>query len=260
MGLSSLPADATSIETLVLFPFQPDPKRTEKWLIGALIALVAGFFPVLPYALLLGHGARISRDVQAGRPPTLPEWHDLTTYLIDGFKMIGVGVVYSLPALVLLFGANGVVFGSMAILIVASGGELDRLDSNVFSFSLIGGQLVFFSLIVLGTILMLIGVALAVPAIQHMLATGRFASAFDVRAWWPMLRTNISGWLIAFAVLFGVNLVLGLMINVLLFSLVFCILLPIAGPLFQVFPAWVGAALYADAYRVGRERHSKGIA
>ncbi len=261
MTFSSSPSVAANpIETLVLFPFQPDPKRTETWLIGGLIALAAGFVPLLPYALLVGHGARISRDVQAGRPLMLPEWQDLATYLIDGFKVLGVSLVYCLPAIVLLFAGYGVVFGSMIIPFVASGGDPDRLDPTVFGMSIVGGQVVLFSLVGIGTILLLIGLALASPAIQHMLATGRFASAFDMRAWWPMVRTNISGWLLAFLVLLGINLVLSLMINVLVLTVILCVLLPIVAPLVQLYLTWVGAALFAEAYRVGRERQSTGVA
>lgn len=253
-------ASSNTVEKLIFFPFEADPKRIEKWLIGGLIALVAGFVPILPYAVLLGHGARISRDVQAGQAPRLPDWQDLATYLIDGLKIVGVGLVYSLPALVLLFGSYAAMFGSMFLPVIVSGGDPDRLDPAVFGLSLVGGQLVFFGLIGLGIVLMLIGLALAAPAIQHMLATGRFAAAFDLRAWWPLVRRNFGGWLVGFAVLFGVNLVLGMILNVVFFTVVLCALLPFLGPLVQAYLVWVGAALFADAYRVGLERTRAGVA
>jgi hypothetical protein len=123
---------------------------------------------------------------------------------------------------------------------------------------MVGGQLVFLGLIGLVFVLMVIGLALAAPAIQHMLATGRFAAAFELRSWWPIVRLNVGGWLVGFALLFGVNLVLGLILNVVVFTVVLCVLLPFLSPLVQAYLAWVGAALFADAYRVGRERTRAG--
>lgn len=72
-----------------------------RWLtkigIGALIALV----PILNFSLA-GYSVEIIRRLMRSESEVLPEWDDLGNYFIDGLKLWVIGLVYSLPFLVLI--------------------------------------------------------------------------------------------------------------------------------------------------------------
>lgn len=79
-----------------------------KILIGAAILLIGILFfwlllipPLLAAALLMGYGVEITRRVIRGNPLVLPEWENWGALLVDGLKVIVIGIVYALPAIVI---------------------------------------------------------------------------------------------------------------------------------------------------------------
>lgn len=82
-----------------------DPKWGQKVLLAGLLSLIPIFGPVW----VLGWSLGITRQVIAQRLQTLPEF-DLAQDLLRGLKACGIGLIYSLPILVVIV-SLGIGFG-----------------------------------------------------------------------------------------------------------------------------------------------------
>jgi hypothetical protein len=233
------------LKTIISFPFQD-----ERWVSKLLIACVwvfLGFIPVLPYLLLLGYVALIILEVVEEGKPSLPEWDDLSRIFTHGFRLFGVGFVYSLPFLLLMVLGYGVMILSIFTV------ESSVVSEGVGFLSVLGSYLVGFGLIGLG-VLLAFGTSVFLPiAGCHAVVEGEFAAGFRFREWWPIFRANWDGFLISFVLLFGGGMVAYYAAQFLVFTVVLCCLYPIVIGVLSVYFLIVGGALFAQAYRVGRE-------
>jgi len=84
----------------------------EQWITKILIAgaiLLLGFvfswallIPlILAFALMSGYMVEVIRGVLRGDLDELPDWDEWGTYLVDGLKVIVIGIIYSLPMILL---------------------------------------------------------------------------------------------------------------------------------------------------------------
>ncbi len=78
------------------FVFEDDGWIT-KLLIGGIILLI----PIIGWLVVAGWMLEIGRRVAAGEPAVLPDWNDFGAYLVRGLKAFVVGLVYSLPVIIL---------------------------------------------------------------------------------------------------------------------------------------------------------------
>ena len=78
------------------------PQEDPDWIKKVAIAGVVTLIPVVGGLLLWGYMIEIARRVIAGESPVLPEWSDFGGFLKKGFFYFVVGLVYSLPLIVLL--------------------------------------------------------------------------------------------------------------------------------------------------------------
>jgi len=89
------------------FVFEDDQWIT-KILIGAAILLLGTVFSwvlliplILAFALLGGYMVEIMRYVMRGDLGKLPEWDDWGKLIADGLKVVVIGIVYSLPIIII---------------------------------------------------------------------------------------------------------------------------------------------------------------
>ena len=79
-------------------------KDDERWMtklgIGAAVQFLV--FLIFPIFLLPGYMLQIMRNVRDGVEPSLPEWDDWGTLLMDGFTIIAAQLVYTLPLWLLM--------------------------------------------------------------------------------------------------------------------------------------------------------------
>lgn len=85
-----------------------DEQWITKILIGAAILLLGTVFSwvlliplILAFALLGGYMVEIMRNVMRGDLSELPEWDDWGQLIADGLKVVVIGIVYSLPIIII---------------------------------------------------------------------------------------------------------------------------------------------------------------
>jgi hypothetical protein len=73
----------------------------EDWIKKLLIGILLSFVPVFGQFAVSGYMLTIIRNVKNNAPRPLPEWSNVVDYFVEGLKLTVVGLVYSLPALLL---------------------------------------------------------------------------------------------------------------------------------------------------------------
>ena len=133
---------------------------------------------------VMGWTAEIAKRIAYNQPDPIPKWDDIGDYFITGFKLIGVSLIWFLPAALLV-----ICQASMMIFALQEGESLAALltASSVFVYLLvfiyiIAGGLLFSPLYVLaGERLVFNQLIKPVPA-------------------WKMFRANVGGYIIAILV------------------------------------------------------------
>jgi hypothetical protein len=237
----------SDISQVLAFPF-----KDEKWLSKVAVSSVLIFFsfiPVLPVVLFLGYLAEIIRRIAVDQEsPSLPEWDDLNNYFQNGFRLFGAGAVYMLPST--LFMVIGYI-GMFVPVVIAELGSLTEIEAMNY---LMVGYLAGFGFIGIGVMLsMVTGVILPIAG-SHVAVKGEFAAAFRFKEIWQIFKANWSGFLVAFLIIIGGSVVLYYGSYFLIATVILCFLYPFALCGMSAYLGLIGAALFGEAYRDGRER------
>jgi hypothetical protein len=235
----------------VFFPFQGKNWAT-KVLIGMGIALANFIIPLVPLIPIYGYAMQIGkRIVQHNEDPALPDWNDWGLYFSDGIKLFGANILYTLPGILLLIIGYVLMFlGNFSFLFDPNFYMTAEASPSYFLFSMIGTFGGIF-LIIFGILLVLAGSFLALPALGHLLARGEFGAAFRIREWWPVFKANWSGYLLALALFYGITIGLTWIPYILYFTIVLCILLPVALSAMMFLSNIIHVSLIAVTYRDG---------
>lgn len=235
---------------LAKFPFN-DPDWQRKLLIGSLLTLAGFVVPIIPLLFVYGYALQIMQRIIVEKgAPYLPEWDDWGKLFSDGLKLLGVGFIYTLPALVLFCGGLSIHF--ISVFSLAAVPQEAGPDSPAVLLPFVGMG-VFFITYGVGMILMLLLGAVLPAAIGHMIAANDFAAAFRVREWWPIFKANLAGYLIAYALLFGAWMALSFAMQILYLTLILCCLVPFLIGGASMYLTVIGSVLFGQAYRTGAE-------
>ncbi|MFC2038085.1 DUF4013 domain-containing protein [Chloroflexota bacterium] len=157
-----------------------------KILIAAAILLVGVIFSwmlliplILAYALLSGYGVEILRQVVRGDLDKLPEWDDWGALLIEGVKVIVIGLVYALP---------------LIIVAMCLGVPIGALSEDASGASSVLG-------LFLGCITFLYAIAMSVvypAAVAHYAVNDDLGAAFRFGEVFGLVSDNLSTYLITF--------------------------------------------------------------
>jgi MFS family permease len=226
------------------YPFK-GPQAQKKFLIGSLLTLAGFIIPILPFLILYGYLAQIVQKVLDGEDASMPAWDDWEKLLKDGLRFYGVRMVFALPILILIFG----------VLIVYLAGFFFVMSQDRPSTALMAALiLVLFGAICLMIPLGFIISILAYPAGIHAVSRKSFLAGFSVGEWWPILRKNIGGFLLAIATLYVVSFLTNLIIQLLYITVILACLVPILMPAVVFYMLLVVEPMAAQAYREGREK------
>jgi len=253
------------IKKAVFFAFH-EKNWSDKVLIGAAINFANFVVPMIPLIVLLGFmGQMMKRIIVMGEDPELPEWKEWGNFFLDGIKMFGVLVIYSLPGILVE------VFGYFLIFVVGIGMNFLAIASAhgntpyMFPFSIsmlasvlgtMGGILVMW----IGIFIFMISMVFFEPAVGNLIAKSSFGAAFRFKEWWPVFKMNLTGYLVVSALMFGMTFALLWLVQFLYMTLVLCILLPfIVGFLGFIIGA-AGFSLSAVAYWEGMQMLARNAA
>jgi len=227
------------------FPFREDGWQGKLAVAAAL--LLFGFIPFIPYIFISGYVALIMQDVVETDELSLPEWADLSRIFRHGLRLFGVGFVYSLPVLILFF----VGYGSMFLPLLTM--EMGILPENAGFVSVMGGYALGFMLMGIGGVLSFAMAVFLPAASTHTVVEEDFGAAFRFKEWWPIFRANWEGFLISFLLLFGSGMIAYYASQILVFTIILCCLYPLVISALGAYLMIVGSALFARAYREGRD-------
>jgi len=74
-----------------------DPRWITKIVIGAVLVLI----PIFGWFAVFGYSLRVIRNIVGGSDLPLPEWDDIGAMFVDGIKAFVVGIVWSIPAILI---------------------------------------------------------------------------------------------------------------------------------------------------------------
>jgi hypothetical protein len=170
----------------VSFTFD-DPDWIKKVVIGGVVTLV----PILNFASY-GYSIEVTRRVIDGNPQPLPEWDDFGGKFIKGLIYFVIGLVYSLPiVLIACLAAGGMAAtGSLAASSSRSAGEA---AGGVFGLL---GMCVSCIAVIYGVF-----VAIVLPAaVGHYAAKNEIGAAFRFADVLSLVQKNLGAYLMVFAI------------------------------------------------------------
>lgn len=237
------------VKKIISFPF-----KGERWAVKNLIgaALTFGNFivPVIPALPALGYAARIMKHIIVDdEDPALPEWNDWVNLFLDGLKVLGVMFLFDLPAFLLMVVGYGIIF--VPIFIISLNPDSPYFASGAIPF--IQTLLSFCGMAVsmLGIILIYGALLFLPPALGNMIAKSSFGAAFQFGDWWVVFKKNFSGYLVAVVLLLGLYMIWMYCAMFMVYTVIFCCLLPFVMSFIGFFLSLVTLCLFAIAYRDG---------
>ena len=240
-----------SIKAAFTYPFE-DPNWKNKLLIGFGLNLAGFIIPLIPTFFFYGYVYRImKRAISEDGQLALPEWEDWQELLINGLKLFGAALIFSIPSMIAGF-ASYIVYlvpliGSFATM--ETGDYYQDFDSLLpFLGTLIGMAGFGISMVI-----SLVTGAIFPAAAGHIVATDSFAGAFQFGSWWMIFRSNLSGFLVSFIVLVGVIMVFGFVSQILYLTIVLCCLMPFITMITATYVLLVAGGLFGQAYRDGAD-------
>lgn len=237
------------LKALFSYPFRhADWER--KMLILVLLCAAGIFIPILPWIPALGYAAEImSRGAAGEGDPDLPEWNDWGRLFIDGLRIGGAALIAMLP-LILVFTCG---FGSYFISIVGSiARDMDGRTSG-FPLFMMGGYLIFMLTMVCGFLLSILILVPFPAVIAHVAYKKSFSAMFHISEWWKVFRANIGGFLIGVVLLGAASFMLQIVVNILVSTVVLCVVALIAPAVISPYLMVIAALLYGQIYHEGLE-------
>ncbi len=255
MTVTTLTAASTlsGLQELLAFPFR-QPRWQEKLLLAALFTLVGFAIPLVPTFVVMGYFAAVARRAITEGVLHLPEWAEWDRLLLDGLRVFGVGLIYTLPSIGLMLVSFALMFGTSAFAgLLESGGDEAILR---FMWLALAGSLGGVALMGLALLMAFVTGMVLPPATMHVIATGDFAAAFRYREWWPILRANFAGFVWAYLLVMGVSFALGFILQILYVTVILCCLIPFLMMGISVYTSVIYQAAFGLAYRAGVEKLS----
>lgn len=235
-----------ALSTLLSFPFK-DPEWQKKAVIGIAITL-SGFFTLgITIFFVSGYFYRIMRRIiiEDGEP-FLPEWDDWGRLFIDGLRLSGAGLIFTLPTIIVLF-------VSFIAWIIAISLASNAPPSSGSGLILLPGLVIMTLGIGLAIILSLATSVFSPAAMAHVAARGSFKAFFQFNNWWQVWRANISGFLISCLLAMLLSFAAILPVMILNLTFIFSCLSPLLYAITLFYVLLVSYPLFAQVYRNGVE-------
>jgi hypothetical protein len=242
-----------SLKTLFHFPFQ-GPKWQNSFIVGSVLTFGSFIIPIIPLIFVAGYSLQIMRQAIQGEELEMPAWNDWGKLASDGLRMIGVGFIYLLPGFVVLFGGIGLYLaGSFTLPFMTAFSQGNSAPSAIFPLLFLFLMAILFLSLLVGLVLYALGAVPLPAATAHFVAKDHFGAAFHLREWWPLLRVNKLGYLIAFVVVFGLYFILSFVLMIAYYTFILCFLIPFLAAPIGFYLALISAALFGQTYRESQD-------
>lgn len=233
------------LKEIFTFPFK-DADARKYLLIGGLISIAAFFIPILPYFILYGYAVILAKQVLNGEAPHMVPWEDWSGMFKDGAKLFGIRMIFSLPILIF---AIPLMIGGIAMPFIAEG--IDSGSAETF--------IAIYTLVMLGSMCIIIPLsiplAVIIPAAEmHNVDKNDFAAAFRFKEWWPILRANLGGFIVAFGICYAASMIFAIVMQILFATIIFACLGFILIPAMTICITLIMYVTIAQAYKVGKEK------
>ncbi len=236
-------ATITSLKEIFRFPFTGTEWRS-RFLLGCVFVLASLVIPILPGLLVAGYALRIMRQAIEGDELSLPPWDDWGKLFLDGLRWTVVSIVFFLPGLIVMGIGLAGYFGGFFV-----GAAQETAEGFL---AMLTGMGIYFVGLAVGMLLISLGAIPLPVAAAHFVAQDNLAAAFRVREWWPILKANKLGYLIAWVTVLGLYSVGNLGLGILIYTIVLCCLLPFAIPPATMYFSVFSGALFGRIYRESR--------
>jgi hypothetical protein len=238
-----------SLKKLFRFPFE-DPNWLSRILVGSALTLAGYIIPILPTLIVSGYALRVMRQTLDGQEPTLPEWDDWGGLLKDGLHAMLVGLVYLMPALIVMGAGMALYWAGSIYLPFAATTSSDPGEAMAgwTLYMFVSMAIMFISMFV-GTLFSLLG-TIAVPvALSHSIAQDDLMAAFRVRQWWRIMTADKLGYFVTWVVVAGFGAVFYAGFALVYSTMILCCLIPFLMAPFSVLLLLIGSALFGQTYR-----------
>jgi len=225
----------------VRFPFE-DKKWVEKLFIAAVMLI--GSFLIIPALFYMGYSYELQRRmIVDGEKPSLPEWDNWGTYLKNGFKMIAVQIIYTLPYLIVVL---PILFSFLFLLIKSA------VSENPAPYFLPIPVL----MILLGVVTVFgYPLILVIKAAQgRLIATGSFEEALHLSEVWLIFRSNLGGYVLTFVLYMAATYVVSFVAQIMIYTIILIIVVPFFLYPLSLYLSLAADAMFARAYIESRER------
>jgi hypothetical protein len=179
--------------SLMAFPFQNRETLTRFLFLGGFFTL-GWVFPLLPCLMGAGYLVEVLRLATQGGKPALPPWENWGRLLVNGLKALGAGLIFLLPACILILKAWALYF-ALVFSVVGIGG---RGEDALAFFLMMFAMTVLFVFQGLGFLLYLAGGTLLQPALTHMAVRDTFSALFDFKGWWRVFKASKGAFIVIF--------------------------------------------------------------
>lgn len=237
-----------NLNDLVVFPLENSEAR-KHFLVGCLIYLAGFFIPILPWLITSGYSAIIIRQVLNGEKPHLVPWDDWEALLKDGARLFGIGLMYSIPLLILIIILFMMffTFPLISISIQDSNDQVPGILSVIFVLLSTGISILIFPLS--------LAIGLIVPVAEiHAIAKDDFIAGFRVSEWWPIFKKNWGGFVVALAIRYAIFLVMSFAMQILFLTIILICVFPIFMAAISMYYGVVQFAMFAQAYKEGNDK------
>lgn len=232
------------------FPFRGTNWK-QKLMLGSVMAFLSLPLLLIPSIFITGYTARIIRQVLNGQEPYLPEWNDWDQLIHDGLRISAINLIFGLPFLVAMIAGYSMMAFSPFLLGLLNGPDAQSSTAfTLVTFTTFGSSIV----MLLGMLISLFASMLLPVAITHMIAQDSFSAAFDLRGWWPILRFNLGQFALIATIMFGASIIFSMILQFLVWTILFCWLLPVISGAFGFSIGLIANAMYARVYREGVKR------
>ena len=223
--------------------FFKDPAWISKLAIAAGLSLFNVL--IIPIFMVAGYGYRIMQGVIVGRkPPELPEWKDWGGLLKDGLRVYAVGLVYALPAIL-------VMLASVAIFFVSAIPMMD--DGSVEPWM----PVLWLSMPVAFVLITLLSIPLQIigqVAMAHLVAKDRFSAAFQFGELWAIFKANAGGFILTWLITYAATIGFAFVSQFVMYTVVLCVIYPLVISAGGAYLGVVSYVLYAQAYVEAQEK------